>query len=232
MRTFASRTDKDLRIGVSIAAFVVLCILVLVGSSGLLAAWSGVWPGSPPKPGSISLFLLLEQLPRWVVGIILVMVVSLSTAAFGSLQSSMVSTASNDFFRNRINTWIIRLSVVLIIIPVVVVALKSPDILQIFLISDLVSAASIPVLMIGLNDRCYWWWGFDVIVGSLGGILTVFIFGTIYFKNAHDGAKLILLENGLYSGDWSAFGPFSTVFLIFRNPIHKILIPLPTHQVA
>ena len=211
MRTFASRTDMDLRIGVSVAAIAVLCILVLVGSSGLLAAWSGVWPGVPPKEGSISLFLLLEQFPRWIVGVILAMVVSLSTAAFDSLQSSMVSTTSNDFFRNRLNIWAIRLGVVLIIIPVVVVALKSPDILQIFLISDLVSAASIPVLMIGLNDRCHWWRGFDVVVGSLGGILTVFIFGTIYFKNAHAGAKLILLENGLYSGDWSAFGTFSTL---------------------
>lgn len=208
MRTFASKTDKDLRIGVSIATVAVLIILTLVGASGLLAAWTGAWPGNPPQLGSIAFFLLLGQLPAWVVGIILVMTVALSTAAFDSLQSAMVSTGSNDIFRNKLNFWYIRAAVILIIFPVVVVALKSPSVLQIFLISDLVSASSIPVLVIGLSEKCYWWRGFEVVVGGLGGILTVFIFGCIYFGNAKDAGNLILLENGLYANDWSAFGAF------------------------
>ena len=110
----------------------------------------------------------------------------------------MVSTASNDLFRNKLNIWWVRGAVVLIIFPVVVLALKAPSILQIYLISDLVSASTIPVLVLGLNDRFYWWRGFEVVVGGLGGILTVFIFGTIYFGSALEGAKLILLEQGLY----------------------------------
>ena len=169
MRTFASKTDKDLVVGTSIACVAVTIILVLVGTAGLLAAWTGAWPGNPPQDGDIALFLLLEQLPSWVVGIVIVMVVSLSTAAFDSFQSAMVSTGSNDLFRNRLNLWWIRLAVVLIIFPVVVVALKSPDVLQVYLISDLISASSIPLLVIGLNDACYWWRGFEVVVGSLGG---------------------------------------------------------------
>lgn len=206
MRTFASATDNDLRIGVSIATAAVACILLLVGVTGLLAAWSGAWPGNPPQAGSIALFLLLEQLPAWVVGIVLVMVVCLSTAAFDSFQSAMVSTGSNDIFRNRLGPWYIRAVVVLLIFPIVVVALKSPSILQIYLISDLVSASSIPVLMIGLSDRCYWWRGFEVVTGGLGGLLAVFIFGTVYFSNAKDGGNLLLLEGGLYADDWSVFG--------------------------
>ncbi|EON99074.1 putative urea transporter protein [Phaeoacremonium minimum UCRPA7] len=208
LRTFASKTDKDLRIGVSIATCVILVILTLVGMTGVLAAWSGAWPGDPPQEGSIAFFLLLEQLPSWVVGIVLVMVVCLSTASFDSLQSAMVSSASNDLFRNRLNIWFIRGAVVLIIIPVVVLALKAPSILQIYLISDLVSAATIPVLCLGLSDRLYWWRGFEIVVGGLGGILTVFIFGTIYYGDALTGAQLMLLEQGLYEGDWGAFGAF------------------------
>ncbi|KAH0558367.1 hypothetical protein GP486_004971 [Trichoglossum hirsutum] len=120
----------------------------------------------------------------------------------------MVSTASNDLFRNRLGIWWVRAGVVLIIFPVVVVALKSPSVLQIFLISDLVSSSVIPVLCVGLSDRCYWWRGFEVVVGGLGGILTIFIFGTIYFGSALQGAQLILLEGGLYANDWSVFGAF------------------------
>lgn len=209
MRTFASKTDKDLLIGTSIATIAVACILTLVGATGLLAAWTDAWPGDPPQSGSIAFFLLLEQLPGWVVGIVLVMTVSLSTAAFDSLQSAMVSTGSNDLFRNKLGLWWIRAAVVLVIFPVVVVALKSPSVLQVYLISDLVSASSIPVLVIGLSSRCYWWRGFEVVVGGLGGLLTVFIFGTIYFGNAQDGANLLLLQNGLYAEDWSAFGMYN-----------------------
>ena len=206
MRTFASQTDKDLVVGTSVATVAVTIILTLVGATGLLATWTGAWPGEPPQSGSIALFLLLEQLPAWVVGIVLIMTVSLSTAAFDSLQSGMVSTGSNDLFRNKLNLWYIRLAVVLVIFPVVVVALKSPSVLQIYLISDLVSASSIPVLVVGLSNRCYWWRGFEVVTGGLGGLLTVFIFGAIYFGNARDGANLLLLEGGLYANDWSVFG--------------------------
>jgi len=209
IRTFASKTDKDLWIGVSIAAVVTLIILTLVGSTGLIATWSGAFdPNNPDQDGSIAFFYLLEQLPAWTVGIVLVMVVSLSTAAFDSFQSAMVSTASNDLFRNKLNIWYIRAAVVALIFPVVVLALKAPSILQIYLISDLVSASTIPVLILGLSDTFYFWRGFEVVVGGLGGILTVFIFGTIYFGSALEGAKLILLEQGLYGDDWSAFGAF------------------------
>ncbi|KAG5998258.1 hypothetical protein E4U43_002461 [Claviceps pusilla] len=209
LRTFSSKSDKDLMLGVSMATVVVLCILTLVGCTGLISVWAGAWPSDGSQPGSLAFFLLLEQLPGWVVGIILVMVVALSCAAFDSLQSAMVSSASNDLFRNRLGIWYVRAMVVVVIIPVVVVALRATSILQIFLISDLLSAATIPVLCLGLNDRVFYWWrGFEVVVGGLGGIMTVFIFGTIYYGNAYDGGQLLLLQNGLYANDWSVFGAF------------------------
>jgi hypothetical protein len=43
MRTFASKTDKDLRIGVGIATVALTIILTLIGVTGLLAAWSGAF---------------------------------------------------------------------------------------------------------------------------------------------------------------------------------------------
>ncbi|KAJ2903719.1 putative urea transporter protein [Zalerion maritima] len=210
LRTFASKTDKDLRIGVSIATAVVLCVLVLVGMTGCIATWTGAFPGDPPQEdGSVAFFLLIGQLPAWVVGIVLVMVVSLSTAAFDSWQSAMVSTASNDLFRNRLNIWYIRVAVVLVIIPVVILALKAPSILQIFLISDLISAATIPALMLGLHRAFYFWHGLEVVAGGFGGILTVFLFGLVYYDGDADAAAgLLILENGLYGNDWSAFGAF------------------------
>ena len=215
MRTFSSRTDKDLWIGVSLASFGVLVILTLVGVAGLLAAWSGAWDMADVEGGYYALFLLLAQLPNWVVGVVLVMTISLSTAAFDSHQSAMISTGSNDFFRNKLNIWVVRACVVAIIVPVVVVALRSPDILRIFLISDLVSAAVVPCLVIGLNSRFYWYRGFDFVIGGLGGIFTIYLFGLVYYNGDNTlASRLLLLEGGLYANDWSVFGkprhsPFS-----------------------
>lgn len=210
LRAFASKTDRDLWIGITMAVGVIFAVLILVGFTGLVSYWSGAFPGDPPvSDGSVAFFLVLAQLPAWVVGIVLVMVVTLSTAAFDSLQSAMVSTASNDLFRNRLNVWIIRAGVVAAMIPAIVVALRAPSILQVYLISDLLSAATIPVLLLGLSDTYFWYWrGFEVLVGGLGGILTVFIYGLIYYGNASQAGSLLILQQGLYSGDWGAFGAF------------------------
>lgn len=78
MRAFASKTDKDLWIGCSIASVCVFVILALIGSTGFIAAWAGVW--TPDQYGGLAFFLLLKQLPAWVVGFVIVMVVSLSCA--------------------------------------------------------------------------------------------------------------------------------------------------------
>ncbi|KAF8470126.1 hypothetical protein BDZ91DRAFT_694034 [Kalaharituber pfeilii] len=218
MRTFASRTDKDLAIGVSIATLVVFVVLGLVGSTGLIAVWSGI-----ENPGSLAFFMLMAQLPAWVVGMVIVMVVALSTAGklflltttmikdgavFDTLQSAMVSTASNDLFRNRIDLIWIRGLVVLIIIPVIVIAIKSPSILQIYLISNLTACASLPSVLLGLSDKLYFLKGFDVVCGGLGGIFSVWLFGLVYYDgDSKAAAKLLILES-LYANDWSVFGTF------------------------
>lgn len=204
MRAFASKTDKDLWVGVSLATGAIFVILVLVSSTGLIAAWSGLW--APGDYGGLAFFQLVATLPAWVVGFVIIMVCCLSCAVFDSLQSAMVSTLANDLFRNKLPLLCVRIVTVLIIIPTIVIALKSPSILRIFLISDIFSACAIPTLLLGLIDVFYFINGFDVVVGGLGGVLSVWIFGTIYYGNANDGAQLLILVNGLYADDWSVFG--------------------------
>ncbi|ODQ67278.1 hypothetical protein NADFUDRAFT_81809 [Nadsonia fulvescens var. elongata DSM 6958] len=209
IRTFASRSNKDLMIGCSIATVIVFIFLMLVGSTGLLANWSGLWPaGSDGTDGYMTFFIILLQMPRWVVGFVLVFIVTLSTCTFDSLQSATVSSISNDVFRNRLPLFYIRCLVLLLMAPCIVVALKAPNILQIYLIADLFSAAVVPVLFLGLSKRFWFVTGWEVVIGSLGGLFSVFVFGWIYYQDAHRGAKLLILENGLYTDDWSAFGAF------------------------
>lgn len=210
LRTFASKTDKDLYIGTSIAAFVTFVMCTLVGTTGFLAVWAGYLV--PNDDNSYNAFyILLAQMPRWVVAFVLIFVICLSTCTFDSLQSAMVSTISNDLFRNKLKLSYVRGLVVLVMVPVVVLGVKVADnILQIYLIADLVSAAIIPALFLGLSDRYFWYLrGFDVMVGGFGALLAVFVFGCIYYGSAKEGGKLLLVWNGIYDPeDWGAFGAF------------------------
>jgi Na+/proline symporter len=210
LRTFASRTNKDLWIGCSIASFVTFVICTLVGTTGFLAVWAGDLVVGDVD-GYNAFFILLSKMPGWLVAFILIFVISLSTCTFDSLQSAMVSTISNDVFRNKLHINYTRVLVVLIMIPIIVLAVKvADDILQIYLIADLVSAAIIPVVFLGLSDTYFWFLrGLDVMCGGLGGLLGVFIFGTVYYGSAKEGGKLLLVWNGIYDdADWGPFGAF------------------------
>lgn len=210
LRTFASRSDKDLWIGTSIAAIAVFVICTLVGVPGFLAVWSGDLTVGDDE-GYNAFFILLAKMPNWLLAFILIFCIVLSTCTFDSLQSAMVSTISNDVFRNKLHTHWVRGMLVLLMVPIVVLAVKVADnILQIYLIADLVSAAIIPSIFLGLADNWFWYLrGFDIMVGGLGALLGVFVFGTVYYDSAKEGGKLLLIWNGIYdSEDWGPFGAF------------------------
>lgn len=210
LRTFASKSDKDLWIGCAISSVVVFVICSLVGTTGFLAVWSGDLTVGDEN-GYNAFYILLAKMPNWLLAFVIIFICCLSTCTFDSLQSAMTSTISNDVFRNKLHINWVRVLVVLIMVPIVVLAIKVADnILQIYLIADLVSAAIIPAVFLGLSDRLFWYLqGFDVMVGGLGGLLAVFVFGTIYYDSAKEGGKLLLIWNGIYDPeDWGAFGAF------------------------
>lgn len=211
LRTFASKSNRDLWIGTSIATFVTFAVCTLVGTTGFLAVWGGYLTANDEN-GSYAFFILLSHMPNWLVAFVIIFVICLSTCTFDSLQSAMVSTISNDVFRNKLKMVWVRAMVVVVMVPTVVLAIKVADnILQIYLIADLVSTAVIPSIFLGLSDSWFWYiQGVDVMVGGFGALLGVFVFGTIYYDSAKEGGKLLLIWNGLYdSSDWGAFGAFA-----------------------
>lgn len=211
MRTFAARSDKDLWIGCSIAAVGAFVICSAVGVTGLFAVWSGLLdPASETfyEDSSLAFYYVLLQMPRWIHGFVLVFAVCLSTCTFDSLVSAMASTISNDWFRNRVRLIWVRLIVFAMMAPIIIVALRAPNVLNIWLITDILAASIVPSIFMGLSKYMWWITGVEIITSLVGGLLTTFIFGTIYYGNADAGGGLLLLENGLYVNDWGAFGAF------------------------
>ncbi|EDO18686.1 hypothetical protein Kpol_1055p41 [Vanderwaltozyma polyspora DSM 70294] len=209
LRTFAARSNKDLLIGCSIACFILVAFVTVVGVTGFIAVWAGFVSVADQENSGAAFFILLAQLPSWVMGFTLVFILVLSTCTLDSLQSALVSTVSNDIFRNKLPILIVRGIVIAIMVPVVVVGLIAQDVLTIYLIVDLLSSSVVPVLVIGLWSKMdNIWTAWEVISGGVGGILGVFIFGSIYYHSAKEGGKLLIISNGLYVDDWSTFGAF------------------------
>ncbi|CAG8649735.1 6718_t:CDS:2 [Ambispora leptoticha] len=198
-RVFSSKNDHELRISTVYGGIMLFIVLFLVGFTGIIAVWAKLCC-SDDLPGAGAFFYLIAILPDWVVGIVVVLSVALSCSAYDTLQSAMVSTMSNDLFANKLPLIAIRSLTVILNVPV--------DVLRVFLIGDLVAAAAMPPVLLGLVDDLYFINGLDALLGSIGGLLSIFIFGTIYFGNAYDGINLIQLPNSFYVDDYSVLGAF------------------------
>lgn len=77
-------------------------VLVFLGLTGIIAVWSGLWPGEENLEGYLAFFTLFKVLPDWVSGITVLLVVSMSCAAYDTLISATTAIFSNDIFNNRL----------------------------------------------------------------------------------------------------------------------------------
>lgn len=209
LRTFAAKTDKDLYIATSIASVVVAIISTLVGIPGIIAVWTGDMTIGDEN-ASNAFFVLCGKMDKWIIGVILIFSIFLSTCTFDSLQSAVTSSLSNDLFRNKFPMIYSRVLVILIMVPALVVAIEcSANVLQIYFIADLLSSAIVPIMFLGLSKHFFFLRGLDIIVGSLSALLAIFVFGCIYYGSAKQGGLLLLIWNGVYDpNDWGAFGAF------------------------
>lgn len=209
LRTFAAKTDKDLYIATGIASVVIAIVCTLVGLPGILAVWTGdLKIGSDDATNAF--FILVSHMHKWVIGVILLFSVLLSTCTFDSLQSAVTSSLSNDLFRNKFPIIYSRILCCIIMVPALVVAIEcSANVLQIYFIADLLSSAIVPIMFLGLSKHFHFLRGLDIIVGALGSLFAVFVFGWIYYGSAKEGGYLLLIWNGVYDpNDWGAFGAF------------------------
>ncbi|CAI2165558.1 14386_t:CDS:2 [Funneliformis geosporum] len=220
-RTFSSKNNRELRLSAVYGSIMLFPVLVLIGFTGILAAWSGLWPGEENVEGYLAFFTLFKALPDWVSGIILVLTVSMSCAAYDTLISATTAIISNDLFQNRLSLNVIRALSLVANIPAVVLGLRDLDVLRVFLIGDLLAAATMPPILLGLFDPFYFINSIDALVGGIGGLFGVFIFGSILYNSAKMGIELLGLPS-LYNNDYSVLGafvaaPLASIFFTFLS---------------
>ncbi|GMF02389.1 unnamed protein product [Ambrosiozyma monospora] len=81
LRAFASRSDKDLIIGTSIAAITCAIVCTLAGLPGILGVWTGDLVIGDEN-GYNAFYILCAKMDKWVIGIVLIFAVSISTCQY------------------------------------------------------------------------------------------------------------------------------------------------------
>lgn len=147
-RVRSAADDATLARGGLLAGALIVPLVLGLGAIGVVASASGIDVGSPPAP----FFALASALPGWFAAVILVLGLSLVASSIDTLQNGLVSLAS----RGRPTPFGIstaRLITVAVTIPPALIALQGYSVLRLFLIADLICAATAVPVLSGLARR-------------------------------------------------------------------------------
>ncbi|MBZ5486266.1 sodium:solute symporter [Halomonas aquamarina] len=195
-RVWAAQDDRSLGHGAWLGGVVTVIIIMLIGSLGMLAAASGVGLGEPPMP----FFALLSIAPAWIGIAALVLAVTLVASSVDTLQSGIASLLSSRRADAKCSIAWARWMTVALMVPVVAVALQGVSVLRLFLIADLLCAATIVPVLLGLWARMT---PLAAVAGGLAGLVGAILPGWI----AH-ASLLAGVVGASFPGGVPTLGPF------------------------
>jgi Na+/proline symporter len=147
-------------------------VLLPVGATGLIAGGIALHDGTEPSP--VPFFSLLGDLPGVIVALVAVLAIALVASSVDTLQSALAATMAQDLSDRNLTLTTAKVLTIVLTVPAALIALKGYDVLRLFLIADLVAAATVGPVFLGLRRAAG---SASVIVGSLAGLLAVFVLG-------------------------------------------------------
>lgn len=180
-RLWAARDLTSLHRGAAVGAGLTIPVILVVGILGIVAAGAGFDLGTPPAP----FFALTATLPNWIVGFVLVLGVSLVASSVDTLENALASmvVAEGRSFTLRSA----QVVTVLLVAPAVVIAFQGYSVLRLFLIADLLCAATVCPVLLGLWSRAT---GSAAIAGSAAGLIGAIAPGWIDTGSFAEGVEL------------------------------------------
>lgn len=153
-RCWATTTKRNLRLGGLIGFLAITICVFLLGFGGALAVWSGLYqPADANDFGNTALFSLLNNVSggrkTGILVVVSILSVSMSTSAVDSLQNAVVDTISGVYLKRSPLIWV-RLLVLVLNVPPMIISLKSYNIIQLFLVANLITTTSTLPMLSGL----------------------------------------------------------------------------------
>mmetsp|Transcript_3998 Transcript_3998/g.11723 ORF Transcript_3998/g.11723 Transcript_3998/m.11723 type:complete len:611 (-) Transcript_3998:181-2013(-) len=153
-RVWASKTNHDLRVGMSVGCLLIFLVMMFFGIMGMIA-----YANDPDaydnfsKLAFLSFFDLLLPMgkPWWITT--LVVLTTLNASSVDTLQNGLASVLSRDLTRHKLSMNWSRLVVLAFNIPAIIQASQRFDVIQLFLVADLVCSTAVMPLFFGLMEQ-------------------------------------------------------------------------------
>tara|TARA_B110000438_G_scaffold176089_1_gene168235 strand:+ start:2407 stop:3846 length:1440 start_codon:yes stop_codon:yes gene_type:complete len=181
-RTWASKDDLALQKGAIMASVLCFIAVLLFGFLGTVTAGRG----SIIDP-SIAFFELIRNYPEPILAMLLVLGVALVCSSIDTLQNAVVAVVSRDLTDSKLDIQQARY-VIIATAPVAILlawyyADDALSVFRIFLIADLLAAATVLPIFLSLSDRVTANGG---LAGALFGLISVVLYG-IYTSDLETG---------------------------------------------
>lgn len=187
-RVWAARDVSSLHRGAAIGGGMAVPVVLIVGSMGIIAAGAGLEVGEPPVP----FFALMASLPDWVVGLVLMLGVSLVASSVDTLENALGSLVVAE--RPSLSLRGAQAVTISLVVPAAFIAFQGYSVLRLFLIADLLCAATVGPVLMGLWSRAT---GPAAIAGSSAGLIGAIVPGWIETGSVREGAELATFPNAV-----------------------------------
>ena len=199
-RSWSAVDRRTLVRGAVGGALLTLPVLVLVGLTGMLAKGAGTIPDSASN--SIAFFTLLTAAPTWLAALVVALAVALVGSGVDTLENSLAATFSSGVAGGRMTLRQARWLTVALTLPAVGLALANLSVLQLFLAADLLAAATVVPVFLGLSPRI------DrraALAGAVAGLVGVVALGVVRDGGVAAGLRLLVVQTGPAGLDLGAF---------------------------
>jgi solute:Na+ symporter, SSS family len=181
-RMWSATDERALRSAAGTAAALTLVTVFAVGLTGVVAAGLG--------GRAVPFFDLLAELPGGLRLLIVVLGVALVASSVDTLENGMAALVAQDVTDRRLSMGAARIVTAVLVVPACLIAVQGLDILRLFLIADLVAAATVVPVFLGLGRRVG---GGGAIAGSVAGLVAVFLLGAVTGDGVAGGWALLTI---------------------------------------
>ncbi|OQR94486.1 Solute:Sodium Symporter (SSS) Family [Achlya hypogyna] len=188
LRTFSAKTPRDLHKSCAFAAIAATPFIVLLGITGMIGKIL-----HPDATDSYFFQILLNMNEAWSI-VVLIVIAALVSSTADTIQTGMSAEILTNF--QSLTLTQARIISVFINIPAIAIAMTNTSVLQLFLIADLLCAATVGPIFLGLWDRCH---SKAVIIGCVSGLLTIFVCGWARQGDFVDGFREFVLAEGPFT---------------------------------
>ncbi|MBW3562402.1 MAG: sodium:solute symporter [Actinobacteria bacterium] len=161
-RVWAASDQRSLVRGAGIGIALTAPVVAFVGILGILAASAGLPLGDPPAP----FFALAAGASAWIGYVVLGLGVALVASSLDTLENAIAALAVSERPGMRVDT--ARLLTIVLVVPAVLVALQGYSVLRLFLVADLLCAATVVPMLLGLWSRAT---TAGALAGTVAGLL-------------------------------------------------------------